>query len=635
MSGLTYWFETQILERIRLHALTFARDGLVVAASFVLGEYLRFFPHAIPNDEVRPFVIFLPFVSLVFMTSMYIFGVHRRMWQYAGVRDMRALVDTVVVATIAVTFLDIAFYLGRVLSPIRPMPFAVVFVGSALSLLALSFVRLWPRLLHSRTRSETGWSRVLIVGAGQGGNVVAADLLTNPHWKQIPVGFVDDSRAKRRRRIHNVPVLGAVKDLPSLVTHHEIDTIGIAIPSASTKELDRILALAQQTTCRIQVLPSLGEILNRETPLRLRNINLDDLLNRPPPSGEPTVERVGSMIEGKIVLVTGAAGSIGAELCRQVARLNARVLVALDNNETGLFHLERDLAKLAAGAAIRPVLGDITDAPKLHRLFVENTPHVVFHAAAYKHVPILESNPEEAVFTNVQGTMNVCRASLTSGAERFVFVSTDKAVHPINSLGFSKRLGELLARAHDGGRTIFCSVRFGNVIGSRGSALPEFIRQIDSGGPVLVTHPEAERYFMTIPEAVSLVIQAAAMASGGEIFMLDMGQPVRIEDLARRIIRMRGLRVGADVEIVYTGLRPGEKLTEDLVFAGERARPTENPAIHAVEDDTRPTQRDLEAWLHLLMRAANSGETTHIRATLREAALAHGAPQPRSIDVAG
>jgi len=332
---------------------------------------------------------------------------------------------------------------------------------------------------------------------------------------------------------------------------------------------------------------------------------VDTLLDRIPSSEGFEGPLVRDAVAGRVVMVTGAAGSIGSEICRQLLTLDAAQVIALDNNETGLFHLHNELCEMPNGALLKPVLTSVTAEPKVKQVFARYRPAVVFHAAAYKHVPILQEHVDEAVFVNVKGTLNVCECALEYGCERFVFISTDKAVDPVNALGFSKRIGELLTRAHQNqSDTIFCSVRFGNVIGSRGSALPEFIRQIDRGGPVTVTHPDVERYFMTIPEAVSLVIQAGALARGGELFMLDMGTPIKIGDLVTRLIRLRGLRIGHDIEIRYTGLRPGEKLTEDLVFTTERTSPTDVASIYVVDDDARPNLVDLQRSVFHLVRSA-------------------------------
>jgi FlaA1/EpsC-like NDP-sugar epimerase len=431
-----------------------------------------------------------------------------------------------------------------------------------------------------------------------------------------PVAFLDDDPRMDGKRIHGIPVLGGIDRLAEVVRENRIDSVAVAIPSATTRDLDRILRLAEDTDARIRILPSHAEVLAGRSPTaHLRDINLDTLLDRIPSSAALEGSLVKDCIRNRVVLVTGGAGSIGSELCRQLVALGPKQVLALDNNESGLFQLEKELADTPGGDLLSIILTSVTADHKVGQVFERYRPDIVFHAAAYKHVPMLQANADEAVFVNVKGTLNLCRSAAENGCERFVFVSTDKAVQPVNTLGFSKRIGELLVRAHAGGHTgttpasrdtVFCCVRFGNVIGSRGSAIPEFIRQIDSGGPVTVTHPDAERYFMTIPEAVSLVIQAGALAQGGELFMLDMGKPVRIEDLVKRLIRLRGLRVGTDIEIAYTGLRPGEKITEELVFAAERTRPTLIPSVHAVEDEILFDLDYLERSVHLLVQIAMS-----------------------------
>ncbi len=612
MSGIFRWFDAQILERLRLHSLTFIRDALVIAACFTLSEYLRFYPKAIPTSYSRSLVDALPVIIFVYTVLNYIFGIHRRLWKYAGVPDFRALIEAVFLATVIIGVVDLAW------QGIRPLPFGTIPDGGLFTLMGLTFVRLASRLIGRRAHADEGWARVLIVGAGQSGQLVASDLLSNPQWRQHLVGFVDDDPGKRRRRIHGAPVLGTVDLLPELVTRHRIDIVGVAVPSANAKELDRILALAQETPARIQVLPNRGELIAGQMAMRLRDINLGDLLDRIPSAHAVNSARAHSILTGRVILVTGGAGSIGSELCRQLLTFETSTVIAVDNNETGLFHLQKELET----GPLKTVLGDITDMNKMSHVFRAYRPDIVFHAAAYKHVPMLESYPEEAVFVNVQGTLNLCKLAAEHGCERFVFISTDKAVHPVNALGFSKRIGELTVRAHQGKGPIYCCVRFGNVVGSRGSALPEFIRQIEAGGPVMVTHPEVERYFMTIPEAVSLVIQAGGLAQGGELFMLDMGQPIKIVDIAKRIIRVRGLRVGTDIEIMYTGLRPGEKLTEELVFHGERTRGTENEAIVAVEDDNPYNLKELQAQIESLTGVASRGDAEAVRATLGQIALA-------------
>lgn len=606
------FLDEEILERFRLHGITFVRDGIVVAVAYILAESVRF-DGPIPVADFQQLLFALPAVLFIHLFFIWIFGIHRRLWQYAGIRDVRAVLHACILAALAVAVLDLA------VPDWRPLPFFVVPMGSALALLGLAAVRVWRELIRIRVRTDAGWERVLVVGAGQAGQLVVADLLSNPEWRQYPVAILDDDPRAEKMRVRGVPVIGTVERLPDLVRDERIDIIAIAIPSASSAELERILALAQETAARIQVLPSHAEVMAGRAPMRLRDLNLDDLLDRDPSAvlDDPIVQRA---IGDRVILVTGARGSIGFEICRQVLRLNPVCVLALDNNETGLFYLQRELRNEPNGALVKPVLADITDPAKLAQIFERYRPDIVFHAAAYKHVPMLEAYPEEAIAVNVNGTLNLCRLAEEHGCERFVFVSTDKAVQPVNVLGFSKRIGELVTRAHAGTDTAFCCVRFGNVVGSRGSALPEFVRQIDAGGTVTITHPDVERYFMTISEAVSLVIRAGAEAVGGELFMLDMGQPLKIADLVKRIIRLRGLRVGKDVEIVYTGLRPGEKLTEELVFPAEQVHATSSDAIFRVEDPVSPNLDDLEASITVLTKAAQREDTETLHALLARAA---------------
>jgi FlaA1/EpsC-like NDP-sugar epimerase len=606
------FIDEEILERFRLHSITFLRDGIVLATAYILAEAVRF-DGPIPAPDFQHLLYALPAIVFIYLFFIWTFGIHRRLWQYAGIRDVRAVVYACVLGALAVAVLDLA------VPDWRPIPLFVVPMGSALAILGLAAVRVWRDLVHIRVHTDSGWERVLVVGAGQAGQLVVADLLSNPEWRQYPVAILDDNPRTDKMRVRGVPVIGTVERLPELVHQEKIDIIAIAIPSASKAQLDRILALAQETSARIQVLPSHAEVMAGKAPMRLRDLNLDDLLERDPSAvlDDPIVQRA---IGDRVVLVTGARGSIGFEICRQLLRLNPVCVLALDNNETGLFYLQRELRAEPNGALVKPVLADITDRAKLAQIFERYRPDIVFHAAAYKHVPMLESYPEEAVAVNVNGTLNLCRLADEHGCERFVFVSTDKAVQPVNVLGFSKRIGELVVRAHSATTTAFCCVRFGNVVGSRGSALPEFVRQIDSGGRVTITHPDVERYFMTIAESVSLVIRAGAESVGGELFMLDMGQPLKIADLVKRIIRLRGLRVGKDVELIYTGLRPGEKLTEELVFPAEQVHATSSEAIFRVEDPVSPDLDDLEASIAVLTGAAEREDTETLHALLARVA---------------
>ncbi|MGH2442515.1 MAG: SDR family NAD(P)-dependent oxidoreductase [Chloroflexota bacterium] len=612
ISTTVRFIDDEILERLRLHGLTFARDAVVVVAAYILAEGVRF-NGPIPSTDFNRFLVALPVVIFVHAAFVWMFGIHRRLWQYAGVRDIRAVVHASALSAAVLAAGDFA-----IRGP-RPIPVAVVFMGSSLALLGLVAVRLWREMIHLPNRTEGDWERVLVIGAGQAGQLVVADLLANPAGRQQPVVLLDDDPHKFKMRVHGIPVVGTVDDVVEVVRTQRIDVLAIAIPSATIAEIDRILATGMNTNARIQILPSHAEVMAGKADMRLRDLNLDDLLDRDPGNilADPSVQ---SSVSERVVLVTGARGSIGFELCRQLLRLNPVCVLALDNNETGLFYLQRELKSEPNAALLKPILADITEASKLAQVFQRYRPDVVFHAAAYKHVPILEAYPEEAIYVNVVGTMNLCQLAEEHGCERFVFVSTDKAVQPVNVLGFSKRIGELIVRSHGKARTAFCSVRFGNVVGSRGSALPEFVRQIDSGGPVSITHPDVERYFMTISEAVSLVIRAGAEAHGGELFMLDMGTPIKISDLVTRIIRLRGLRVHKDVEITYTGLRPGEKLTEELVFADEHVFTTAFDRILRVQDDVSPSTAEIEQSIAILSDAASRDDPSLLHVLLSKVA---------------
>lgn len=429
---------------------------------------------------------------------------------------------------------------------------------------------------------EAGMERVLIVGAGSGGQVLARELRNNPRWKLWPVGFADDDPSKHGRIIHGLPVLGDTEDLPTLVRKEEIEVIVVAIPSASSHDHARLVQCAQGTAARVLTMPPIGSILRGDSQVTtLRSVRPVDVLGRP--VVDPDRESCLQFIRGKRVLVTGAAGSIGAELATQIAALDPAHLVLLDTNETGLHDLVLDIRRRLPQVPVEMVIASVTDSRRLGRLFGRVLPQIVLHAAAYKHVPAMEAQPDMALETNVVGTDVVVRHAAAFGAERFVLVSTDKAVRPSSVMGATKRLAELVVASVGAATGLsVCAVRFGNVLGSRGSVIPTFERQIRAGGPVTVTDPRMKRYFMTIPEAVSLIIQAGAFGHENVTYILDMGDEVAITELARRVIELHGLRVGTDIEIVYTGMRPGEKLYEELTLDFEAAEVTAHPKIRQI-----------------------------------------------------
>jgi FlaA1/EpsC-like NDP-sugar epimerase len=465
---------------------------------------------------------------------------------------------------------------------------------------------------RAKRRSEE-WSgageRVLIVGAGSGGQVLAWELRDNPQWELQPVGFVDDDPSKLGRKILGLPVLGDVDALPALVHSHEIDVVVIAVPSAPPAIHARMVAIAKLTRARVLTMPPIGSILRGDTPVTtLKTVRPVDVLGRP--VVEPDRESCLQFIRGRRVLVTGAAGSIGAELAMQIADLGPAQLVLLDTNETGLHDLSLDIRRRHPDVRVEFTIASVIDTRRIQRLFSTVRPQIVLHAAAYKHVPAMEVQPGQALETNVVGTDVVARHAAAYGAERFVLVSTDKAVRPSSVMGATKRLAELAVAVvgRETGLSV-CSVRFGNVLGSRGSVIPTFERQIRDGGPVTVTDARMKRYFMTIPEAVGLIIQAGAFGHNNATYILDMGEEVSILDLAKRVIELHGLRVGQDIDIEFTGMRPGEKLYEELTLDFERAHETDHPKIRQI--DGLASHLALEEVPHRIAELAYLSEEFH------------------------
>jgi FlaA1/EpsC-like NDP-sugar epimerase len=489
------------------------------------------------------------------------------------------------------------------------------------SFLFLGAARVLPRVIYSsQIVPPTGkTTRVMIIGAGQAGAALAARFLLNNRQGYRVVAFIDDDRSKGYRRIHGIPILGASQDIPKIAEAQQVDLIAIAIPSANAARIGHIIALCQQTSASIKILQGLDEMLGGQPESTfLRAVDVADLLGRevvPLQTAEAH-----EMLRDTLVLVTGAAGSIGSELCRQLLNYAPARVLALDTNETGLFEFAENLHGHPHAERLHLRIGDITDTASMEQLFATERPQFVFHAAAYKHVPLLESHPDQALRTNVLGTYHLARLARQYQVGCFVFISSDKAADPVNVLGASKRLGELVvqALAQEGtGVTRFCGVRFGNVIGSRGSVVPTFLKQIERKGPVTITDEASTRYFMTIPEACGLVILTSTMADSGGMFLLDMGEPVRIADLAVKMIRLRGLRVGQDIPIVYTGLRPGERLHEVLTAAGEELLPTRYPKILQIGSDGKtPTFSSIEEWVEELGQRLRQDANEALRARL-------------------
>jgi FlaA1/EpsC-like NDP-sugar epimerase len=534
---------------------------------------------------------------------------------------------------------------GWLTDGLRALPLSVTTFGAVLTLLGSGAIRFQSRLFATAQRPGNGdGQRVLIVGAGSAGSMILKDLLRSPSLGLRPVGLVDDDRRKLGRRLHGIPVLGPRAAIPALVEEVHADLALLAIPSATSELIREIAALCERARVTVKVLPSVHETVGGKVSARdIRDLRIEDLLGRK--QIETDLEAVAGMLRGRRVLVTGAGGSIGSEIARQVASIGPAELVLLDHDETHLHDVVMSLEELraslseadgtidlaAAEAEVQIVLADIRDRERVFAVFMRHRPEIVFHAAAHKHVPVLEVHPEEALATNVIGTANLADAAVASGTERFVLISTDKAINPASVMGASKWMAEQVVRSLQNGHSVLCAVRFGNVLGSRGSVIPTFFRQIAAGGPVTVTDPNMTRYFMSVQEAVQLVLQAAALSVGGEVFTLDMGEPVRILDLAERLIRLSGRIPRRDVAIEIVGPRPGEKTVEDIVAPDEEPVPSGHPAIVVSRPpvpDRAAVHRALAELEHLIPSAPPAELAARMKALAHQTATIPAARAP-------
>jgi FlaA1/EpsC-like NDP-sugar epimerase len=581
-------------------------DAVVVVAAFYLATYLRFVDAVGNSSDVwqrLPFLL-IP-ITAVFIAGNQAWSLNRRAWRYASGVEILMVFTSVGLSTMLLLAVDMV----AVFNHARLLPIGVLVMGGFFTATGMTLVRYRWRIISAllRRRRASGATRALIYGAGDSGQFVVDRMMARPEDHEFALlGFVDDDRSKHGLRIHGLQVLGSGKDLDALIDKHRIDVIVLAISNATAEQRQRILNICSATPAQVKVAPNFFDIVASPAVPLVRELRVTDLLGR----SEAIVDRpsCARVLEGKSVLVTGAAGSVGSELCRQIAAFGPRQLVGLDNNESGLYDLAIELRSGVTPIQLDMVVADVRNPNAISRAFEKARPDVVFHAAAYKHVPLMEEFPEEAVAVNVRGTDVVLEAARKVGAERFVFVSTDKAVKPVSLMGATKKVAEMLVMSNGHGPMLATAVRFGNVFGSRGSVVPTFARQIQRGGPVTVTHPEMTRFFMEISEAAILIIQAAAMTRGNDLFMLEMGEPVKIDDLARRMIRMRGLRPDTDIEIVYTGVRPGEKLHEDLVLDGEERFETEHPMIRRVQTRRRLRRRSDLTKLYALADSDSNGE---------------------------
>ncbi len=530
----------------------------------------------IPKQYMDIFFDTIIYLTVIKIAVYCLFGLYRSLWRYASIDEMLQLAFAVSIEGI-LTFLFGQFFNVR-------LPRSVYAITCILTFLALGGVRfsyrISRRVKNIVTQDKSSAVRVMVIGAGEAGSMVIRELQRHSELKSIPVAVIDDDAKKQNAKIHGTPIVGDRTHIKEAAEEHSIDEIIVALPSVPKDELKGILKICKETKCKLKTLPGMYEIINEDVSIKsIRDVNIEDLLGRD--EVNLSIKEISSYIKNEVVLVTGGGGSIGSELCRQIARFHPKKLIILDIYENNAYDLQQELRRSFKDKLnMEVIIASVRDKIRMEQVFDNYRPGVVFHAAAHKHVPLMEVNPGEAVKNNIQGTLNVVQCADKYQAKRFVLISTDKAVNPTNIMGATKRVAEMIVQAMDKrSQTEFAAVRFGNVLGSNGSVIPLFKKQIESGGPVTVTHPEITRYFMTIPEAARLVIQAGAMAMGGEIFILDMGESVKIVDLAKDLIRLSGFEPDIDIKIEFTGLRPGEKLYEELLLAEEGVEGTRHKSI--------------------------------------------------------
>jgi len=581
----------------RFPAMEPALKTVLLAAASVVALAVSFelrFDFAPAASEWEIFWRTLPIVVVIRGCANWWWGLHRHWWRFVSLPDLGRILRSTIGGSAVFAVVVVSL-------PLMGIPRSIILLEAALTFLLSSGMMIFSRQRHPGKASAGAGhgKRVLIVGAGETAINAARELHHHVKLKYVPVAFVDDDPRKQGALLFGVPVLGTIADIPELVSDYGIEEIVIAMPSVKRSRMREIMDVCQRTGLRIGILPATTDLIQgRVTVNRLREVRIEDLLGRPAVALDITAVR--PVLEGSTVCITGAGGSIGSELCRQVAICGPDLLVMMDRNENSLHYLQLELAERFPTLALQPVVADVTDLTRVERIIRESRPRVIFHAAAYKHVPLMEANPCEAVMNNVGGTRILAQMAERYGVERFVMISTDKAINPTSVMGASKRVAEILLQGlQRSSRTRFVIVRFGNVLGSEGSVVPIFSRQIARGGPVTVTHPEVVRFFMLVQEAVHLVLHASVIGEPGDLFLLDMGEPVRIMDLAADMIRLSGLEPNVDVEIRVTGLRPGEKLYEELITPGEVAVSTSHPKIMRLNDGNHRN------WVSVRARIAN------------------------------
>ncbi len=582
----------------------------MIPAAWLCAYWVRFNLQDIPAGYWQPAIHYLPWVMVLQTMVFWFFGLYRGIWRFSSTPDLIRIIKAVLVGAIVIAS-GLFIY-----SRLQGVPRSVLLLYAMFLLLFLSLPRFIYRLWKEKAHIQQQGRRALIVGAGSAAELLIRDLCSNQDSEYLPVLLVDDNKNRQSREIRGIRVAGTIDQIPELVKQYDIETILIAIPSANETQMRRIVEYCESSQVPFQTLPSVNELLSKKiTGETLRDVHIEDILGRDPVKLD--WKHITSSLQNKVVLVTGGGGSIGSELCRQLAAIGPRQLIVFDQSEFNLYSIDKRLQNQFPGVSMEVVLGDVTDRLAVQRVINQYRPSVIFHAAAYKHVPLLENQVREAVHNNLIGTKNVAECAIQSKVERFVLISTDKAVNPTNVMGATKRAAEILCQNLDKeGSTRFVTVRFGNVLDSAGSVVPLFREQIRQGGPVTVTHPDITRYFMTIPEACQLIMQAGAVGQGGEIFVLDMGQPIKIAYLAEQMIRLSGKKPGDEIEIQYVGLRPGEKLYEELFHDQEAILKTEFTKLYLAK--ARHYQYDWMTTIEELAVQCKSQDEEKIRNLLKK-----------------
>lgn len=589
-------------------------DAILTVLSVLSAYVLRLELVEVFSNYYRSLIWMLGISLLVKLLVYYFFGLYRRMWIYASMRELRLVITAVTVASALVSTIMLILFNNRFFIS---FPRSVLIIDWITSIIFVGGLRYGLRMLAESGNGRNGTKvtkqrNALIIGAGDAGALVAKELQKNSQLNLNPVGFLDDDTNKFNQQIHGVPVIGKIKDLTKAIETKNIQEVVIAIPSAPGRIVRIVTDVCRKAHIPFRTMPGLYELLGGKVSVsRLREVDIADLLRREPAQIDDTL--VGAILRDKKVLVTGAGGSIGTELCRQIAQWGPAELVLLGHGENSIFETYLEIKENYPDLKLSASITDIRDLNRIEYEFTRYQPQVIFHAAAHKHVPLMENNVEECVLNNILGTQNVIASAIKVDVERLVMISTDKAIRPVSVMGATKRLAEMLVldAAEQSGKP-FAVVRFGNVLGSRGSVVPLFKRQIAHGGPITVTHPKMKRYFMTIPEAVHLVLQAAGIGKGGETFILNMGEQVRIVDLAEDLIRLSGLEPGKDVEIVFTGIREGEKLSEDLWNEGRHFERTSHPDIFSEEGEDTLRGMKLEQAVKHLTELSRQGQWEEI-----------------------